>query len=89
MHWKYSDDADVSMRTLVINTVRACLSTVPDLQCLTESSSARLVFAGTIVITKLDQCGLGSCGFYLSTFAEPTAVRAKYRRLAHLLAPYV
>jgi len=83
-------DADVTMRTLVINAVRACFAALRQIRSVRRSlpQHALLTLIRTLVIIKLDQCNLGPCE-YLCIPAGPTAVRAECRRSACLLAPDV
>ena len=85
-------DAGVTMKTQVINTVRACFAAHRQIRSVRRSlpQHALRTLIRTLVITKLDQCNSVLVGTsVLCIPAGPTAVRAECRRSACLLAPDV
>ena len=84
-------DTDVTMRTNVTDTVRACFAALCQISSVRRAppQHALLTLVPALVITKLDQWQeLGSCGYFWVS-AGPTAVSAQCRRSARLLTPDV
>jgi len=87
-------DAGVTMKTQVINTVRACFAELCQICSMRRALPhyALLTLIRTLVITKLDQCKLvlvGTSVYLQDRLPCSPAVRAECRRSACLLTPDV